>query len=138
MTPATPADAAGLLVQAIRSDDPVLFFDPKDLFWANGEIAEPIEPIPFGVARRVSEGDAAVMASGRNGDDPALVNTWGNDLHFTGYAFVRGYRQARMPPGPPVPVPAPGATGRARIRAPSLAGLVTCPPAGVSHVFIAV
>jgi pyruvate dehydrogenase E1 component beta subunit len=25
---------------------PVLFFDPKDLFWQNGEIAEPIEPIP--------------------------------------------------------------------------------------------
>ena len=33
VTPATPADTAGLLVQAIRSDDPVLFFDPKDLFW---------------------------------------------------------------------------------------------------------
>ena len=50
-------------MQAIRSDDPVLFFDPKDLFWVNGEIAEPIEPIPFGVARKVSEGDAATVVT---------------------------------------------------------------------------
>src|SRR5439155_13271277 len=63
VTPATPADTAGLLVQAIRSDDPVLFFDPKDLFWVNGEIAEPIEPIPFGVARKVSEGGAATIVT---------------------------------------------------------------------------
>ena len=63
VTPSTPADTAGLLVQAIRSDDPVLFFDPKDLFWQNGEITEPIEPIPFGVARQVSEGDAATVVT---------------------------------------------------------------------------
>jgi pyruvate/2-oxoglutarate/acetoin dehydrogenase E1 component len=63
VTPATAADTAGLLVQAIRSDDPVLFFDPKDLFLVNGEIADPIEPIPFGVARRVSEGDAATVVT---------------------------------------------------------------------------
>ena len=29
----------------------------------NGEIAEPIEPIPFGVARKVSEGDAATVVT---------------------------------------------------------------------------
>jgi pyruvate/2-oxoglutarate/acetoin dehydrogenase E1 component len=63
VTPATPADAAGLLVQAIRSDDPVLFFDPKDLFWTNGDIAEPIEPIRFGVARNVRAGDAATVVT---------------------------------------------------------------------------
>jgi acetoin:2,6-dichlorophenolindophenol oxidoreductase subunit beta len=63
VTPATPADTAGLLVSAIRSDDPVLFFDPKDLFWIEGEIAEPIEPIPFGVARRAHEGDAATVVT---------------------------------------------------------------------------
>jgi pyruvate/2-oxoglutarate/acetoin dehydrogenase E1 component len=63
VTPSTPADTAGLLVQAIRSDDPVLFFDPKDLFWQNGEIAETIEPIPFGVARKAMEGNAATVVS---------------------------------------------------------------------------
>jgi pyruvate dehydrogenase E1 component beta subunit len=55
-TPATPADIAGLLVTAIRSDDPVLFFDPKNLFGLKGEVAESITPIPFGHARRMREG----------------------------------------------------------------------------------
>ena len=63
VTPSTAADTAGLLVSAIRSDDPVLFFDPKDLFWTNGEIPEEIEPIPFGVARKVMSGDAATVVS---------------------------------------------------------------------------
>jgi pyruvate/2-oxoglutarate/acetoin dehydrogenase E1 component len=63
VTPSTAADTAGLLVQAIRSDDPVLFFDPKDLFGVQGEIADTIEPIPFGVARKVAEGDAATVVS---------------------------------------------------------------------------
>jgi len=54
--PATPADTAGLLVSAIRSDDPVLFFDPKNLFPLTGEVAESIAPIPFGAARRMREG----------------------------------------------------------------------------------
>jgi pyruvate dehydrogenase E1 component beta subunit len=62
-TPATPADAAGLLVAAIRSDDPVLFFDPKDLFGLEGPVAEPIEPIPFGVARHAARGDDATLVT---------------------------------------------------------------------------
>jgi acetoin:2,6-dichlorophenolindophenol oxidoreductase subunit beta len=63
VTPSTAADTAGLLVQAIRSDDPVLFFDPKDLFGVTGEIADTIEPIPFGIARKVTAGDAATVVS---------------------------------------------------------------------------
>ena len=63
VTPSTAEDTAGLLVQAIRCDDPVLFFDPKDLFGVPGSIADPIEPIPFGRARRVQEGDAATIVS---------------------------------------------------------------------------
>lgn len=56
VTPSTPADTAGLLVSAIRSDDPVLFFDPKNLFPLMGEVPEVIEPIPFGVARQARQG----------------------------------------------------------------------------------
>ncbi len=56
VTPSTPADTAGLLVSAIRSDDPVLFFDPKNLFPLRGEVADTIAPIPFGQARRMREG----------------------------------------------------------------------------------
>ncbi len=63
VTPATAEDTAGLLVSAIRSDDPVLFFDPKDLFGVPGEVADIIEPIPFGVARLAHEGDAATIVT---------------------------------------------------------------------------
>ena len=56
VTPATPADTAGLLVQAIRSDDPVLFFDPKDLFWVErrdrrADRADPVRRRAQGAAR---------------------------------------------------------------------------------------
>jgi pyruvate dehydrogenase E1 component beta subunit len=61
--PATPADAAGLLVSAIRSDDPVLFFDPKNLFPVTQEVAEPVAPIPFGQARQVREGHDITIVS---------------------------------------------------------------------------
>jgi pyruvate dehydrogenase E1 component beta subunit len=54
--PSTPADTAGLLVSAIRSDDAVLFFDPKNLFPLKGEVAKEIAPIPFGQARHAREG----------------------------------------------------------------------------------
>lgn len=63
VTPSTPADAAGLLVSAIRSDDPVLFFDPKNLFPVTGEVASVIEPIPFGKARKAREGHDLTIVS---------------------------------------------------------------------------
>jgi pyruvate/2-oxoglutarate/acetoin dehydrogenase E1 component len=63
VAPATPADAGGLLVSAIRSDDPVLFFDPKDLFGETGEVEETISPLPFGTARHVQRGDAVTVVT---------------------------------------------------------------------------
>jgi pyruvate dehydrogenase E1 component beta subunit len=54
--PSSPADEAGLLVSAIRSDDPVLFFDAKNLWQVEGDIPDTIEPIPFGVANRLATG----------------------------------------------------------------------------------
>ena len=57
VAPASAEDEAGLLVSAIRSDDPVLFFDPKDLWQATGAMpAGEIAPIPFGKARQLHEG----------------------------------------------------------------------------------
>jgi pyruvate dehydrogenase E1 component beta subunit len=61
--PATPADAAGLLVAAIRSDDPVLVFEPKDLWQSVGPVPDTVEPLPFGVARRVREGGDLTLVS---------------------------------------------------------------------------
>lgn len=61
--PGTPADAAGLLKAAIRSDDPVVLLEPKNLWTAEGEVPEAVGPVPFGVARRAAEGDAATVVT---------------------------------------------------------------------------
>jgi pyruvate dehydrogenase E1 component beta subunit len=62
-TPSTPADTAGLLVAAIRSDDPVLFFDPKNLFGLTGPVPTWIDPLPFGRARQVRHGNDLTMVA---------------------------------------------------------------------------
>ncbi len=63
VAPSNAEDEAGLLVASIRSEDPVLFFDPKDLWQAEGQVADKIEPIAFGKARRVREGNALTLVS---------------------------------------------------------------------------
>ncbi len=61
--PSTPADNYGLLLSAIRSDDPVVHMEHKGLWPLEGEIADDADAIPFGVARKVQEGDAATVVS---------------------------------------------------------------------------
>lgn len=63
VAPGTPADAAGLLKSAIRSDDPVVLMEPKNLWTAEGEVPEDPAPIPFGVARFAATGDAATVVT---------------------------------------------------------------------------
>ncbi len=64
--PATPADAKGLLIQAIRDDDPVVFLEHKMLYDETGEVPDRAYAIPFGEARVVREGkDATIIALGR-------------------------------------------------------------------------
>jgi acetoin:2,6-dichlorophenolindophenol oxidoreductase subunit beta len=48
--PSTPADVVGLMASAIRSDDPVLFFEHKALFATKGEPAPEGHVVPFGQA----------------------------------------------------------------------------------------
>jgi pyruvate dehydrogenase E1 component beta subunit len=65
--PSTPYDAKGLLKSAIRSDDPVLFFEHKKLLLGGveGEVPEEDYTIPFGEAVVRKEGkDATVVAIG--------------------------------------------------------------------------
>lgn len=66
VTPATPADAKGLLKTAIRGADPVLFFEPKMLYATRGPVPEdPDLTVPFGVANVLREGrDVTVIAVG--------------------------------------------------------------------------
>jgi len=61
--PGTPADAAGLLKSAIRSDDPVVLMEPKNLWTAEGEVPEEVAPVPFGVARHAARGDALTVVT---------------------------------------------------------------------------
>jgi 2-oxoisovalerate dehydrogenase E1 component beta subunit len=55
--PSNPYDAKGLLLSAIRSDDPVIFMEPKRVYRAaKGEVPEGDYTIPIGEARMVREG----------------------------------------------------------------------------------
>src|SRR3954470_10872759 len=64
--PSNPYDAKGLLAAAIRSDDPILFFEPKRVYRASkGEVPEGEYTIPIGKAKVVREGrQVTVLAWG--------------------------------------------------------------------------
>ena len=66
VVPATPYDAKGLLISAIRSPDPVIFLEPKRIYRAvRQDIPEECYTVPIGEARLVREGtDVTVIAWG--------------------------------------------------------------------------
>ncbi|MFW6266020.1 MAG: alpha-ketoacid dehydrogenase subunit beta [Halanaerobiales bacterium] len=62
--PSNPSDAKGLLKQAIRNPNPVLFFEHKLLYDVEGEVEEGDYTIPFGEAVVKREGkDVTVVAT---------------------------------------------------------------------------
>ncbi len=64
--PSSPHDAKGLLIQAIRDDDPVMFLEHKVLYDTQGEVPEEPYAIPFGEANVTRQGDdVTVVAMGR-------------------------------------------------------------------------
>ena len=64
--PSSPYDAKGLLIQAIRDDDPVIFLENKLLYDVTGEVPDAAYAIPFGEAEIVEEGDdVTIVALGR-------------------------------------------------------------------------
>ena len=72
VVPASPLEAKGLLISAIRDPDPVIFLEPAKIYRAiKEEVPEEEYAIPLGKARRV-----------REGGDLTLV-CWGAMLHTT-------------------------------------------------------
>ena len=67
--PSTPADNKGLLKTAIRSDDPVVYMEHKDLWGLQGEVPEGEHLVAFGSARVV-----------RAGTDVSIIN-WSKTVH---------------------------------------------------------
>lgn len=66
VVPSSPYDAKGLLIQAIRDDDPVIFLENKLLYDTVGEVPDEPYTIPFGEANILREGgDATIIAIGR-------------------------------------------------------------------------
>ena len=64
--PSNAYDAKGLMLQAIKDDDPVLFFEPKILYQEACEVPDEMYTIPFGEANFVREGDdCTVVAFGQ-------------------------------------------------------------------------
>ncbi len=65
---ANPADAYTMIRQAITSDDPIVFFEPKRRYWEKGEVeleAPMAEAFPLHAARVVRPGtDATILAYG--------------------------------------------------------------------------
>lgn len=74
--PSTPYDAKGLLLAAIRDPDPVIFFEPKQVYRKHREqVPEGDYTIPIGEARVVAEGA-----------DLTII-TWGACVHICNEAM---------------------------------------------------
>jgi len=66
VTPATPADAKGLLKAAIRDNDPVAFMEGELLYNVRGEVPEGEHVVPLGLADVKREGgDVSIVTHGK-------------------------------------------------------------------------
>jgi 2-oxoisovalerate dehydrogenase E1 component beta subunit len=65
VTPSNPADAYSMLREAIRSDDPVIFMEPKSRYWTRAELSLPVQTEPMTAAVVLREGtDVTLIAYG--------------------------------------------------------------------------
>ena len=65
VVPSTPYDAKGLLIESIRDNDPVIFFEHKQLYQLKGEVPEESYALPLGEANIVREGqDITIVTLG--------------------------------------------------------------------------
>lgn len=63
--PSTPHDAKGLLLSAIRDDNPVVYLEHKELYYKDGEVPEGEYTVPLGKADVKLQGtDITIVATG--------------------------------------------------------------------------
>jgi pyruvate dehydrogenase E1 component beta subunit len=63
VSPATPADAKGLLKASIRSDNPILFIENATMYQVRGEVPDGDYIIPIGKSNRVRAGSDVTIVS---------------------------------------------------------------------------
>jgi pyruvate dehydrogenase E1 component beta subunit len=64
--PSSPYEAKGLMIQSIRDDDPVIFFEHKAMYDNTGEVPDEAYAIPLGKANVLRQGgDVTIVAIGR-------------------------------------------------------------------------
>ena len=61
--PSNAYDAKGLLIQAIRDNDPVMFFEHKSLYDHESDVPDEAYTIPFGEANITREGDDVTIVA---------------------------------------------------------------------------
>lgn len=65
VTPSNPADAYSMLREAIESNDPVIFMEPKSRYWMKDELSLPAQTSPMNRADVLREGtDVTLIAYG--------------------------------------------------------------------------
>lgn len=65
VTPSNPADAYSMLREAITSDDPVIFLEPKSRYWSREDVVLPATTAPMTSAVVLREGtDVTLLAYG--------------------------------------------------------------------------
>lgn len=66
VAPSTPKDAYGLMLSAIRDNNPVMYFEQKKLYDVEGPVPENMDPIPIGKADIKRKGkDVTIAVYGR-------------------------------------------------------------------------
>ncbi|HEY8685804.1 MAG TPA: alpha-ketoacid dehydrogenase subunit beta [Chloroflexota bacterium] len=63
VVPSSPADVKGLLAAAIRDDDPVIFFEHKELYARTGEVPDGEYVLPLGQANVVRRGSDITLVA---------------------------------------------------------------------------
>ncbi len=61
VTPSSPHDAYWMIQEAIQSNDPVMFFEPKSRYWPKGDVDDAASGIPLHASRVVREGTEVTL-----------------------------------------------------------------------------